>query len=82
MKNIRFSQAITQALDEEMERDDQVILLGEDIGRPGGTFGITKGLLDKYGADRVYDTPISEEAIVGTALGWTRSSTRRRRSTT
>jgi pyruvate dehydrogenase E1 component beta subunit len=69
MKNVRFSQAITQALDEEMERDEQVILLGEDIGRPGGSFGITKGLLDKYGDDRVYDTPISEEAIVGAALG-------------
>jgi pyruvate/2-oxoglutarate/acetoin dehydrogenase E1 component len=69
MKNVRFSQAINQALHEEMERDEQVILLGEDIGRPGGSFGITKGLLDKYGADRVYDTPISEEAIVGAALG-------------
>lgn len=69
MKPIRFAQAITQALDEEMARDEQVILLGEDIGRPGGSFGITKGLMDRYGADRVLDTPISEEAIVGTALG-------------
>ncbi|HEU4657480.1 MAG TPA: alpha-ketoacid dehydrogenase subunit beta [Capillimicrobium sp.] len=69
MTRIRFAQAITQALDEEMALDEQVILLGEDIGRPGGSFGITKGLLDKYGADRVYDTPISEEAIVGAALG-------------
>ncbi len=49
MTRIRFAQAITQALDEEMERDEQVILLGEDIGRPGGSFGVTKGLLDKYG---------------------------------
>lgn len=69
MKPIRFAQAITQALDEEMARDEQVILLGEDIGRPGGSFGLTKGLLDRYGADRVLDTPISEEAIVGAALG-------------
>ncbi|MBX5469555.1 MAG: alpha-ketoacid dehydrogenase subunit beta [Thermoleophilaceae bacterium] len=69
MKPIRFAQAITQALDEEMARDEQVILLGEDIGKPGGSFGITKGLLDKYGESRVYDTPISEEAIVGAALG-------------
>jgi pyruvate dehydrogenase E1 component beta subunit len=69
MSQIRFAQAITQALDEEMARDEQVILLGEDIGRPGGSFGITKGLLDRYGPDRVYDTPISEEAIVGAALG-------------
>jgi pyruvate/2-oxoglutarate/acetoin dehydrogenase E1 component len=69
MKTVRFAQAITQALDEEMARDEQVILLGEDIGRPGGSFGVTKGLLDKYGEGRVYDTPISEEAIVGAALG-------------
>jgi len=69
MSKIRFGQAITQALDEEMERDDQGILLGEDIGKPGGSFGITKGLYEKYGEARVYDTPISEEAIVGAALG-------------
>lgn len=69
MSKIRFAQAITQALDEEMTRDEQVILLGEDIGKPGGSFGITKGLLDKHGSDRVYDTPISEEAVVGAALG-------------
>jgi acetoin:2,6-dichlorophenolindophenol oxidoreductase subunit beta len=69
MKPIRFAQAITQALDEEMERDEQVILLGEDIGAPGGAFGITKGLLNKYGELRVFDTPISEEAIVGAAVG-------------
>jgi len=69
MKRIRFAQAITQALDEEMARDEQVILLGEDIGRPGGSFGVTKGLLDRYGDQRVFDTPISEEAIVGAAVG-------------
>jgi acetoin:2,6-dichlorophenolindophenol oxidoreductase subunit beta len=69
MSRIRFAQAITQALDEEMARDEQVILLGEDIGRPGGSFGITKGLLDRYGDQRVFDTPISEEAIVGAAVG-------------
>ena len=69
MSRIRFAQAITAALDEEMRRDQQVILLGEDIGKPGGSFGITKGLLDSYGADRVFDTPISEEAIVGAAVG-------------
>ncbi len=69
MSTIRFGQAITQALDEEMSRDPEVILLGEDIGRPGGSFGITRGLLEKHGEDRVLDTPISEEAVVGAALG-------------
>jgi len=69
MRPIRFAQAITQALDEEMAHDEQVILLGEDIGAPGGAFGITKGLLEKYGPLRVFDTPISEEAIVGAAVG-------------
>jgi pyruvate dehydrogenase E1 component beta subunit len=69
MSRIRFAQAITQALDEEMALDEQVILLGEDIGRPGGSFGVTKGLLDRYGDQRVFDTPISEEAIVGAAVG-------------
>jgi pyruvate dehydrogenase E1 component beta subunit len=68
-KPIRFADAIRQALDEELARDEQVILLGEDIGRPGGSFGVTRGLLDTYGADRVRDTPISEEAIVGAAVG-------------
>lgn len=69
MSTMRFAQAITAALDEEMARDEQVILLGEDIGAPGGAFGITRGLLDKYGPLRVFDTPISEEAIVGAAVG-------------
>lgn len=69
MSQIRFAQAIHDALDEEMANDSEVFLLGEDIGKPGGAFGITKGLLDRYGEWRVLDTPISEEAIVGAALG-------------
>jgi pyruvate/2-oxoglutarate/acetoin dehydrogenase E1 component len=69
MKKIRFAQAVHDALDEEMANDGEVFLLGEDIGKPGGTFGTTKGLYEKYGSERVLDTPISEEAIVGAALG-------------
>jgi 2-oxoisovalerate dehydrogenase E1 component len=61
--------AIAQALDEEMGRDDRVFLLGEDIGLFGGAFKVTKGLMEKYGPDRVMDTPIAESAIVGSAVG-------------
>ncbi|WP_203340168.1 alpha-ketoacid dehydrogenase subunit beta [Planococcus beijingensis] len=69
MQTVKFRRAINQALDEEMSRDNKVFLMGEDIGASGGTFGLTKGLMDKYGDMRVKDTPISEEAIMGTVLG-------------
>jgi len=69
MKTVTYIEAITQALDEEMARDPRVFLLGEDIGRYGGVFKATKGLLDKYGPLRVIDTPISEAFIVGGAVG-------------
>ena len=62
-------EAIRQGLWEEMERDPSVFLLGEDIGAYGGAFKVTGGLLEKFGADRVIDTPISEAAIVGAAVG-------------
>jgi pyruvate/2-oxoglutarate/acetoin dehydrogenase E1 component len=62
--------AITGALDDALAADDNVVLLGEDIADPsGGVFGVTKGLSTKYGVDRVRDTPISEQAIVGAAIG-------------
>jgi pyruvate dehydrogenase E1 component beta subunit len=61
--------AITYALDEEMERDEDVCLIGQDIGRSGGTFGLTRGLWDKYGGKRVRDAPISEEGMTDLALG-------------
>ncbi len=61
--------AITIALDEEMEHDETVFLLGEDIGEFGGAFKVTKGLFEKYGPNRVVDTPIAESAIVGGAVG-------------
>jgi len=62
-------QAINSALAGEMERDDRVVLLGEDVGRDGGVFRITEGLLERFGSDRVVDTPLSESAIVGAAIG-------------
>lgn len=62
-------EAIRQGIWEEMERDPSVFLIGEDIGEYGGAFKVTQGMLDKFGADRVIDTPISESAIVGAAVG-------------
>jgi pyruvate dehydrogenase E1 component beta subunit len=64
-----YVQALNEALDLAMERDPNVFLLGEDIGVMGGDFGVTRGLFQKYGAERVRDTPLSEAAIVGTAVG-------------
>lgn len=61
--------AINQALAEELDRDDDVYLIGEDIGDPGGSFAVTRGLIDEFGDDRVIDTPISEQAIVGSSAG-------------
>ncbi len=69
MPEIRYVKAVTEALAEEMARDERVILLGEDVGAPGGAFGATRGLLQQFGKDRVRDTPISETAIVGAAIG-------------
>jgi pyruvate/2-oxoglutarate/acetoin dehydrogenase E1 component len=69
MRTMTYAAAIREALAEELERDDEVFLLGEDIGESGGVFGVTKGLFERFGADRVLDTPISEEAIVGAGVG-------------
>jgi 2-oxoisovalerate dehydrogenase E1 component beta subunit len=69
MAAITYLEAIRQALIEEMERDSNVILMGEDIGVYGGAFKVTDGLIDQFGADRIIDTPISEAAIVGAATG-------------
>ena len=65
---LTFRQAVAAALAQEMARDPNVVLLGEDV-RPGGVFKTTVGLLEKFGPERVWDTPISETAIVGTAMG-------------
>jgi len=68
-REIYYSWAVREALAEEMERDPRVILLGEDIGRYGGAFKVTEGLIDRFGPDRVRNTPISENTIVGVATG-------------
>jgi len=69
MAEISYLEAIRQGLDEELARDERVLLLGEDIGGYGGAFKVTEGLMTRYGRDRVIDTPISEIAIVGVAAG-------------
>ncbi len=68
-KPITVREAISQALMEEMERDERVFLLGEEIGVWGGTYAVTRGFYDKFGPERVRDTPIAEAAIVGAAIG-------------
>ncbi|MEZ5402876.1 MAG: alpha-ketoacid dehydrogenase subunit beta [Bryobacteraceae bacterium] len=69
MAQITYLEAIRQGIWEEMERDENVFLLGEDLGIYGGAFKITAGMLDRFGGRRVVDTPISESAIVGAAIG-------------
>jgi pyruvate/2-oxoglutarate/acetoin dehydrogenase E1 component len=69
MREINFRQAIGEALDEEMERDQRVFIIGEDVGVMGGLMGEIGGLYQKYGIDRVRDTPLSEAAILGAAIG-------------
>ncbi len=69
VKEVRYIWAINQALSEEMERDEDVILLGEDVGAPGGAFGASRGLFEVFGPERVMDTPISESAFMGLAAG-------------
>src|SRR5437764_4281291 len=64
-----YLEAITQAMSEEMARDERVFLMGEDVGVYGGAFGTSKGLIERFGEQRVIDTPISEIAIVGAASG-------------
>jgi pyruvate/2-oxoglutarate/acetoin dehydrogenase E1 component len=64
-----FASALNRALREEMERDESVVLIGLDIGRLGGIFGVSKGLLERFGPERVIDTPISEAGFTGAAVG-------------
>jgi len=68
-RTLSYAAAIGEALRHEMRKDRRVFLLGEDIGRYGGLFGVTKGLWEEFGDERVRDTPISESAIMGLALG-------------
>ena len=69
MREITYAEAIREALRQEMKLDDEVFVFGEDVGAFGGCFGVTGSLYDEFGPDRVMDTPISEAAILGTALG-------------
>ncbi|MDR2332473.1 MAG: alpha-ketoacid dehydrogenase subunit beta [Burkholderiaceae bacterium] len=68
-RKLTMAQAIAEAIGQEIERDDNVFVLGEDVGKYGGIFGATGGLLAKHGKDRIMDTPISETAFIGTAIG-------------
>ncbi len=69
MPELTIVEAVRMALDEEMERNDRVIILGEDVGKDGGVFRATLGLIDKYGPERVLDTPLNESGIIGFAIG-------------
>ncbi|HPC05326.1 MAG TPA: alpha-ketoacid dehydrogenase subunit beta [Anaerolineaceae bacterium] len=69
MPEITYLEAIRQAMWQEMKRDDRVFLIGEDIGRYGGAFGVSHGMLDEFGPERIIETPISEPSIVGAAVG-------------
>jgi acetoin:2,6-dichlorophenolindophenol oxidoreductase subunit beta len=69
MSAVRFGQAINRAIADAMAADPTVVLFGEDVAVAGGPFGVTRGLVDRFGPERVRDTPISEAAIVGAAVG-------------
>ena len=69
MSELTFREAVRKALADELESDPRVVLLGEDIAAAGGAFKVTDGLVDRFGGERVLDTPISEQAIIGTAIG-------------
>jgi pyruvate/2-oxoglutarate/acetoin dehydrogenase E1 component len=69
MSEVTLAQSLTGALDTALESDERVVLLGEDIGRTGGVFRVTDGLWEKYGKQRVFDTPVAESGIVGAAFG-------------
>ncbi len=76
MARITMREAISRALWEEMERDDKVFIMGEEVGVWGGTYAVTRGFYDHFGKERVLDTPISEAAIVGAAIGASLTGTR------
>ena len=69
MRELTYTQALREALTEEMRRDPNVILMGEDIGEYGGVFRVTEGLIHEFGPTRVRDTPITESAFIGMAVG-------------
>ena len=69
MREITYGEAACEAISEEMEKDKRIFYMGEDVGRFGGAYGTTKGLWEKFGDERIKDTPMSEAAIIGYALG-------------
>src|SRR5436309_12667250 len=69
MAKLNLVEAINQALHQEMEADESVVVLGEDVGLNGGVFRVTEGLQKRFGAERVVDTPLSESGIMGTSIG-------------
>jgi len=69
MRDITYAQAINEAMSEEMRNDDNVFLMGEDVGLYGGAFGVSVGMFEEFGSERVRDTPISEAVIAGAAAG-------------
>lgn len=69
MRSVTFTQLLRETLAAELRRDPSVFLMGEDIGVYGGSFGVTRGLIEEFGAERVRDTPISEQALTGVAIG-------------
>ena len=69
MAEITYVEAIRSAMEQEMRRDDRVVLMGEDVGPKGGVFGATAGLFSEFGEERVIDSPLAEAAIVGVAIG-------------
>ncbi len=68
-KTMTYREAVSEALWEEMERDERIFIMGEEVGVWGGTYAVTRGFYDHFGAKRVRDTPIAEQAIVGVAVG-------------
>ncbi len=68
-RQITYREAIIEAMREELARDERVFLIGEDVGRIGGIFATSRGLLEEFGEERVQETPISEAAIAGYAVG-------------
>lgn len=69
MREITYAEAIREALEEEMKKDQSIFFMGEDIAIWGGAFGVSRGMIDKFGAERIRNTPMSEAAIVGVATG-------------
>jgi len=69
MREITYADAVKEAMCEEMRKDDRIILLGEDVGIYGGAFGVSRGMIEEFGPERVLDTPITEMAITGCAVG-------------